>query len=181
MHECHLCPEPSTSTRAELWAGGQCLGTRALVPWLMGFGQPGGWHQLPKPSAAADPVPLHPGLCWCRGVHSCSSFALRCRCYCRPFCTPRFSLLLLFCLTSVNFSSFFPLVLACMNFLYSHSFNNSHVPTPPYPSTTHCSSVVSASRSSGRREAWARGLNLSLAQWELFLIRDHSSLETIPH
>lgn len=40
--------------QAELREGGQCLGTRALVPWLTAFEQTGGCHSLPKPSAA-DP------------------------------------------------------------------------------------------------------------------------------
>jgi len=127
------------------------------------------------------PAPLCPALCWCLGVRSRSSSALQHSYYCCPFCLLLCSLLLLFCLTSVNFSSFLPPVLACMNFLCLYSFNNSHVLTPPYPSTTRCSSVVSAHRSRGRREAWARGLNLNWAPWELFLVRDHSSLETLPH
>lgn len=189
-HTAGTSPNPQWHARASplSWAqrqppdwvmgGRTVLGTRALVPWLTAFERTGGCYPLPKPSAA-DPTSLCPGLYWRPRVHSCCS-ALQGSCKCCPFCTPLFSFLLHFCLTPMNFSSFPSLVLACVTFPYSYSFNDSHVPGPPYPSATRCSSVVSASLSRGRGGAWARRLNLSSAQRELFLVRDHSSLETTP-
>lgn len=126
----------------ELWKGGQCLGAMAwaLVSQLTAFGWPR-QHPLPKPSPA-NPAPLCPGMRRCLGVCSCS--LLPTQPVLLPFCTLLCSLLLLFCLTSNKLLFFSFSSWACL-----HSFNNSHVPTPPYPSPTHCCSMVSASAAEG--------------------------------
>lgn len=94
----------------ELWEGGHCLGTRALVTnglWAASRTAP------PPQAPRSRPCAFLSRACWYPGGRRCSSARQRSR-YCCPFCTPLFSLLILF-LPEFNKIFFFFPSCACLH------------------------------------------------------------------